>query len=108
MGLVINIGHKSLFNFDIGCVEVGSYNFDASCVEVERDKDYGTDTSRQLVGKLLPVINILSNHPKIKHFVSFPENLLYFHEIGGIIFKQNKYRGACMCRLRGSNRTSTL
>ena len=32
---------------------------------------YGTDTSRQLVGKLLSVINILSNHPKIKHFLSF-------------------------------------
>ncbi len=61
----------SPFNFDIGCVEVGSYDIGASCVEVELNKDYGTDTSRQLVGKLLPIINILSNHPKIKHFVSF-------------------------------------
>ena len=73
------------FNFDTGCVEVGSYDFGASCVEVEGNKDYGTDTSRQLVGKLMPVINILSNHPKIKHFVSFSENLLYFHEIRCII-----------------------
>ena len=74
----------SPFNFDTGCVEVGSYDFGASCVEVEGNKDYGTDTSRQLVGKLMPVINILSNHPKIKHFVSFSENLLYFHKIGCI------------------------
>ena len=78
----------SPFNFDTGCVEVGSYDFGASCVEVEGNKDYGTDNSRQLVGKLMPVINILSNHPKIKHFVSFSENLLYFHKIGCIILKK--------------------
>ena len=76
------------FNFDTGCVEVGSYNFGASCVEVERNKDYDTDTSRQLIGKLMSVINILSNHPKIKHFVSFAENLWYFHEIRCIISKE--------------------
>ena len=75
-------------NFDTTCVEVGFHDFGASCVEVERDKDYGTDTSRQLVGKLLPGINILSNHSIIKHFVSFSENLLYFHEIGCIILNE--------------------
>ena len=59
-------------------------------------RDYGTDTSRQLVGKLLPVINILSNHPKIKHFVSFSENLLYFHKIGGTILNKIK-TGELVC-----------
>ena len=91
----------------IGCAEGSSYNFGASCVEVEGSKGYGVDISRQLAGKLLPVINILSNHPEIKNFVSFSEKPLYFHE-NGCIMQKNRCRGACVCRLRGSNRTSTL
>ncbi|MDY6086329.1 MAG: hypothetical protein SPI19_06355 [Peptoniphilaceae bacterium] len=84
---MIRLG-ASPFDFDTGCVEVGSYDLGASCVEVEQNKDYGMDASRQLVGKLLPVINILSNRPKIKHFVSFSENLLYFHKIRSIMLSE--------------------
>ena len=36
----------------------------------------------------------------------FFEKPIVFSKIGCIIL--NKYRGACVCRLRGSNRTSTL
>ena len=41
----------------------------------------GLETSRQLVGKLMPVINILSNHPKIKHFVSFQKTYCIFMKL---------------------------
>ena len=45
------------------------------------DKPNDIETSRQLVGKWLLVIWILSNCPQIKHFVSFSENPLYFQKL---------------------------
>ena len=49
--------------------------------------DYGTDTSWQLVGNLLPVI--ISYRIILKLFAClFSENLLYFYEIGCIILNE--------------------
>ena len=57
------------------------FRFNASCGEPEWDMYFGIDTSQQLVGVLPPVINILSNHSKIKCFVLFQKTYCVFVEL---------------------------